>query len=200
MAALPESSGKLIALEGPKAAGKSLLLTAVAARLPHPPRLVLTKEPTPAFDLRREQELQGQALAEAIASDRARHVAEVIAPALKAGRAVICDRYILSSYVFHVPDGVAPEVIARLNRAFPTPTLNLVLEVPTEELRRRRSRRPGTTRLQSNDPAAESLAYRHYSKLMESQGVPSRFVDNSTMTQHHQLVEWLIAQYAGSGQ
>jgi dTMP kinase len=186
-------SGELIALEGPKAAGKTRLLTAVAALLPRDSQLVLTKEPTPAFDLRREQHLHGLALAEAIAADRAQHVAEVIGPALAEGRMVICDRYILSSYVFHVPDGVPAAVVAELNREFPAPALNLVLEVPADELRRRHSQRPGTTRLQSEDPADESVAYRFYAELMEHENVPSRFVDNSTMTDHHKLAAWLVA-------
>lgn len=189
-----ELGGELIALEGPKAAGKTRLLTTVAVLLAPASQVVLTKEPTPAFDLRREQDLCGLALAEAIAADRARHVAEVIGPALAEGRTVICDRYILSSYVFHVPDGVPAAVVAELNSDFPAPALNLVLEVPADELRRRRSQRPGTTRLQSDDPAAESVAYRHYAELMEHENVPSRFVDNSTMTDHHQLVNWLCAR------
>ena len=200
MTAAPKSGGELIALEGPKAAGKTTLLTTLAEYLFRAPQVVLTKEPTPAFDLGREQALRGLALAEAIAADRAQHVAEVIGPALDQGQTVICDRYILSSYVFHVLDGVPASVIAELNRDFPHPALNLVLQVPQAELRRRRSQRPNKTRLQSNDPTAESVAYRHYAKLMERQNVPTRFVDNSTMTNHHHLVTWLRARCCRSAQ
>lgn len=192
MSATSGRVGELIAVEGPKAAGKSLLLTSMAGLLPPSAHILLTKEPTPAFDLGQEQQLRGLALAEAIAADRARHVQDVIGPALADGRRVICDRYILSSLVFHVPDGVPAAVVSEMNEEFPRPALNLVLEVPAKELQRRRSQRPGATRLQRDDPAAETAAYRRYAALMESQGVPSRFVDNSTMTRHHQLAVWLV--------
>lgn len=35
---------------------------------------------------------------------------------------MVCDRYILSSYVFHVADGVLKTVITRLNQGFPPPS------------------------------------------------------------------------------
>jgi dTMP kinase len=108
---------------------------------------VVTKEPTPAFDLSNEEKLRGLALAKAIAEDRRRHVAEQIGPALEAGGAVICDRYILSSYAFHTADGVPAEVIDELNRGFPLPDLNLILRVAPLELARRRGERGTATRL-----------------------------------------------------
>lgn len=184
-------AGELIALEGPKAVGKSTLLAALAELLPPAARVVLTKEPTDRFDLSQEQHSHGLALAEAIARDRARHVAEVIRPALAVGKMVICDRYILSSYAFHVPDGVPAEAITRLNHGFPPPSLNLILKVPAGELSCRRGQRARSTRLQSDDPAAEAAAYQRFAELMECHGVQSRVVDNSTMIELHQLAAWL---------
>lgn len=55
-------AGELIALEGPKAAGKSTLLAALAELLPPAARVVLTKEPTDRFDLSQEQRSHGLAL------------------------------------------------------------------------------------------------------------------------------------------
>lgn len=193
-------AGELIALEGPKAVGKSTLLAALAELLPPAARVVLTKEPTDRFDLSQEQRSYGLALAEAIARDRARHVAEVIRPALAAGRMVICDRYVLSSYAFHVPDGVPAEVITRLNRGFPPPSLNLILKVPASELSRRRGQRARSTRLQRDDPAAEAAAYQRFAELMECHGVQSRVVDNSTMIEHHQIAAWLRDRCCWSAQ
>ncbi|WP_067459697.1 dTMP kinase [Actinomadura macra] len=184
--------GRFIALEGPKAAGKTTLITALADRLEGAAAApVLTKEPTPTFDLSLEQRVQGVGLASAIAEDRRRHVADVIAPALARGRAVICDRYLLSSYVFHTADGVGESVIEQLNRGFPLPCVNVVLRVGAAELDRRRVGRARATRLQRQDPAAETAAYLYYAGVMQSRGVTSAVVDNSTMTDHYRLLDWL---------
>lgn len=188
------TTGQLIAVEGPKAAGKTTLMNALARRLAPAGGVVLTKEPTPAFDLTREQRMRGAELAVAIAEDRRQHVADVIGPALAAGCTIICDRYILSSYVFHTFDGVAEAVIEELNRDFPSPTLNLILRVSVAELRRRRGLRPSATRLQSGDLEAEMAAYLRYAERMERAGVASQLVDNSTMTDHDQLLAWLSAR------
>jgi dTMP kinase len=200
---MPADIGQLIALEGPKGCGKTLLISALDDRLAEDSRqmgTVITKEPTPRFDLSNEQRLCGAALALAITEDRRRHVAEVIGPALDAGSTVVCDRYILSSFAFQTFDGVPESVVARLNSGFPQPTLNLILRVAPEELRRRRSQRGIGTRLQADDVEGEAAAYLYYATRMKSRGVPSRVVDNSTMTDHHSVLEWLLARCRGRAQ
>jgi dTMP kinase len=196
------SGGRLIALEGPKGVGKSTIASALsewlAARLTGLPGqsissvpvrpVLVTKEPTPAFDLGKEEKLRGLALAEAIAEDRHRHVAEQIGPALEAGGIVICDRYILSSYAFHTADGTPAEVVDELNRGFPPPDLNLILRVAPLELARRRGERGTATRLQNGD---EIDAYLVYARRMQRWGVTYEVADNATMTDHDQLVERL---------
>lgn len=201
------SRGRLVALEGPKAVGKSTIVSSLsvwlAARLTESPGrsvssvltrpVLVTKEPTPAFDLGNEEKLRGLALAQAIAEDRRRHVAEQIGPALEAGGIVICDRYILSSYAFHTADGVSAEVIDELNRGFPLPDLNLILRVAPLELARRRSERETTTRLQNSD---EADAYVVHARRMQLRGAPYEVADKTTMTDHDQLVERLGAMCA----
>lgn len=148
-------AGEVASASHEKAVGKTTLATALCDRLaarqagPTGRPVVVTKEPTEAFDLGNEELLHGVALAEAIAEDQFRHIAELIGPALADGATVVCDRYILSSYAFHTADGVRAAVIARLNRGFPRPALNLVLEAGPGELRRRRGARGSTTRLQA---------------------------------------------------
>lgn len=189
------SSGQLIALEGPKGCGKTTLITALRDRLAEDPRqmhTVLTKEPTPYFDLSNEQRLRGAHLAQAITEDRSRHVSEVIRPALDMGHTVVCDRYILSSFVFQTFDGVPESIIEKLNDNFPQPTLNLLLRVTTEELQRRRARRGTVTRLQARTIEDETAAYLYFATRMESRGVRCRVVDNSTMTDHRSALHWLL--------
>lgn len=101
--------GLFVAFEGPEGAGKSTQLLRLAARLRaagHDP--VPTREPggTPAADRIREvildTRLRIDPLAEFLlyAASRAQHVAEVIAPALEAGRTVLTDRFTAASVAY----------------------------------------------------------------------------------------------------
>lgn len=174
-------SGRLVALEGPKGVGKTALCTELAASLSpgEQAQILITKEPTVAFDLRKEQTLRGVDLARAIAADRGTHVAELIAPALEAGKLVVCDRYLLSSYVFHAGDGVSLSVILALNKSFPLPSLNLILRADADVIRSRLSKRNEVTRLQSADSATELAQYIRLAKAMAGQGATFEVRDNS---------------------
>jgi dTMP kinase len=185
--------GLLVAVEGPKGVGKTALCASLSGLLSPRARdrVVITKEPTPAFDLRSEQALCGVALARAIAADRRRHVAELISPALASGRAVICDRYILSSYVFHARDGVAQQVITELNSSLPPPSLNLILHASTSAIAERRARRGTATRLQDPDIQREYAQYIHFAKLMESLGVIYEACDNSSLEAQQNIIRRL---------
>jgi dTMP kinase len=94
-----------IVFEGGEATGKStqarLLAERLGAVLTHQPggtdlgatirRLVLDPA-TVGLDARAEALL--------MAADKAQHVAEIVQPALDAGRSVVCDRYVASSIVY----------------------------------------------------------------------------------------------------
>jgi dTMP kinase len=187
--------GVFLAIEGPKGVGKTTLVSALRRQVDdlsgH--RVVLTKEPTPSFDLTQEAHLLGADLAGAIAADRAAHVENVIKPALAAGSAVVCDRYILSSLVFHGSDGVPPEEIWRLNQAFPLPDLNVILAASAGAITSRRASRPSRTRLESaSDPAAEADKYLQFGREMQSMGVPLKIISNETVEQLEQAIEWIM--------
>ncbi len=87
-----------ITFEGIDGSGKTTQLRRVAERLDHP---LTTKEPggTPTADRIRaillDENSRLDPLAEVLlfAASRHQHVAEVIRPALEAGRTVLCDRY-----------------------------------------------------------------------------------------------------------
>lgn len=101
--------GLFIVFEGPEGSGKSTQLRRLAARLSqlgHTP--VITREPggTPAGDAIR-QVLLDPSLAIApltefllYSASRAQHVAEVISPALAAGKLVISDRFSSASVAY----------------------------------------------------------------------------------------------------
>jgi dTMP kinase len=92
-------------------------------------------------------------------ASRVQLVEEVIAPALRRGRAVVSDRFLLSSVVYQgVVGGVGPREVARLARqAFGRwlPDLTLIVDLPAREgLARNRRGRRRTDRME-----AKGLAY-----------------------------------------
>jgi len=102
-------TGRLIAFEGPEGAGKTTQVARLAARL----RMaglapLVTREPggTPAGDRIRalllDRDLRVDPIAEFLlyAAGRAQHVAEVIGPALAAGRIVLTDRFGAASVAY----------------------------------------------------------------------------------------------------
>ncbi|MCC6311906.1 MAG: dTMP kinase [Trueperaceae bacterium] len=109
MAARREGRGHLVVFEGPEGAGKSTQLAALSARLIAAGYDTLfTREPggTPAGEaIRRvvlDPTLRVDPLPEFLlySAARAQHVADVIAPALAAGRDVVCDRFTAASVAY----------------------------------------------------------------------------------------------------
>jgi dTMP kinase len=113
-------TAKLICFEGGDGVGKStqaqLLATALDA--------VVTRQPggTPlGSEIRRllldpEQVVNPRTEALLMAADRAQHVAEVVRPALDAGRHVVCDRYLASSVAYQgYGRGLSPGAIEELS-------------------------------------------------------------------------------------
>jgi len=98
--------GRLVVLEGGEACGKSTQAALLAPRL----GAVLTREPggtvvgerirSLLLDPALGAELDARAEALLMAAARAQHVAEVVAPALASGRAVVSDRFIGSSLAY----------------------------------------------------------------------------------------------------
>jgi dTMP kinase len=132
------NGGRLIAFEGLDGCGKSTQLERLAARL----RalgcdVVTTREPTgfPSGQRIREMARSGKPLAAEqelcwFVEDRRVHVAEVIAPALRADRIVLTDRYFLSTVAYQGARGLDYEqILADSEAEFPIPDLVLLLEI-----------------------------------------------------------------------
>jgi|SRR3989344_4462484 len=101
-------------------------------------KALLTKEPTDGLIgglikscLRREWKTSPLALQMLFAADRAHHLDTEIEPALKEGKIVISDRYILSTYAFGSVD-VSLETIKKVNSAFRRPDITFFVDVPPE--------------------------------------------------------------------
>ncbi len=136
--------GRFITLEGGEGAGKSTQAERLAARLrTHAIGVTLTREPggSPGADIMRHVLLSGAAkplgpMAETLlfAAARDDHVRNLIAPALAAGRWVVCDRFIDSTRVYQgILGRVDPKLISGLERlvvAEAMPDLTLILDLP----------------------------------------------------------------------
>jgi dTMP kinase len=145
--------GRLITFEGGEGAGKSTQIEHLAAALRAAKVDVLaTREPggTPGAELIRQLLVEGPPdrwlpLTEVLLLQAARHdhVVRRIAPALAAGRWVLCDRFMDSTRVYQgVAGGVGEAVIDRLHATVfgdLRPDLTVILDVPvTTGLERRR--------------------------------------------------------------
>lgn len=151
------AQGKFITLEGGEGVGKStqaaLLRTALEAR---GVEAVITREPGGTafaeavrdFILHGSRSTPATPLAETLMffAARADHVSQLIAPALAAGKWVICDRFTDSTRAYQgAASGVGDDVILAIDRiavGTTQPDLTIVLDLPADAgLRRADARR-----------------------------------------------------------
>ncbi len=139
---MPVNGGRLIAFEGIDGSGKSTQLERLAARLRAAGReVVSTREPTefPSGQRIREMARSGKPLDPAeelrwFVEDRRAHVANTIAPALRAGQIVLTDRYFLSTVAYQGARGLdAEQILADSEAEFPIPDLVLLLEIDPQQ-------------------------------------------------------------------
>ena len=151
--------GRLIALEGREASGKSTQAEILARRLD----AVLTREPGGTLlgerirSLLLDPEVTGlhpRAEALLMAADRAQHVTETISPALESGRHVVTDRYSPSTLAYQGHGrGLPLEEIGWVSdwaAGGVGPDLVVLIDVTEEEARRRRV---GSDRFELEDTA-----------------------------------------------
>jgi dTMP kinase len=151
-------SAPFITLEGPEGAGKSVQAKMLAGFLEEEGwSVLLTKEPggTRLGDALREILLSSDdyaILPESevllLASGRAQHVRERIRPALDAGTAVVCDRFVDSTLAYQGGGHGIPLDQLMLIQEFATgglePDLRILLDVPVEIGLRRRHADPAS--------------------------------------------------------
>jgi dTMP kinase len=145
-AASTSSRGRFISFEGGEGSGKSTQIKLLADRLQaNGVRAVLTREPggSPGAEIVRHLVLSGVgkilgASGEALlfAAARDDHVHNVIAPALKQGQWVLCDRFTDSTRVYQGKLGSADinliRAMERVTIGELKPDLTIILDVPAE--------------------------------------------------------------------
>jgi dTMP kinase len=135
------NGGRLLVFEGLDGCGKSTQIERLARALREAGGdVLLTCEPTDGAWGRRLREMArgGEPVATEeelrwFVEDRREHVAQILAPALEAGRIVLTDRYYLSSVAYQGARGLDWRRILEASEAeFPRPDLVLLLEIEPE--------------------------------------------------------------------
>lgn len=181
--------GLFITFEGGEGAGKSIqveILTSHLREKGYP--VVVTREPggtrigeqIRAITHNQENvDMETTTEAYLMAAARAQHVAQVIEPAIEAGKIVVCDRYVDSSVVYQGYGGkLDAETIARLNDMAingAIPDLTFLLNVPPKlGLLRRNKSLKARDRLDLQQKEFYERIYQGYLDLAKSNG--SRYV------------------------
>ncbi len=147
--------GKLITLEGPEGAGKSTQARVLYLWLQekgYDP--LFTREPGGTDLGSRIRDILLEAGADIAAAaeiflygaDRAQHVEKVIAPALRQGRIVLCDRYIDSTMAYQgYARGLGIDFVEQVNNLAVgefIPDLTLLYDIPVSQGMKRKGTRP----------------------------------------------------------
>ncbi len=171
-----------LVIEGIEGSGKSTLVAALARELQKAGRdVVVTREPggTPLGDavrelfLNRAMAISPMAESMLVNAARAQHVAEVIRPALAAGRVIVCDRFVDSTLAYqgYGRDGDvdALRVVCAVATGGLEPDFTLVLDLPVAAARERmRERRVPNDRIESEGDAFHERVRRGFLELAKA--------------------------------
>lgn len=176
--------GMLITIDGPGGVGKSTTARLVANALDDRAIPVhTTTEPThtPLGEhIRRGTDTYcGMALACLVAGDRHHHLASEVFPALRAGKVVVCDRYLPSSLVLQRIDGIDPDTVWCLNVGAYVPDVAVLLNADHPVVAERLRARGAHSRyeLQPGGSRAESDLYHRADADLRAAGWPVMALD-----------------------
>ncbi len=180
-------TSRFLTVDGPGGVGKSEVTALVAELLrERGVDVCQTREPsdTPLGQFARNgtDEYRGMTMACLITADRYAHLEAEIRPALAQGATVVCDRYVASSLVLQVLDGVARGVVWELNRHADMPDLAVILNARADVVEKRLTERGAHSRYEREPGSSErECAYfRSAARFLMSVGVRVLQIDAST--------------------
>ncbi|MBC8217311.1 MAG: dTMP kinase [Planctomycetes bacterium] len=188
--------GKFIVLDGPDGCGKTAQLELLAAHLGgHGIPTVQTNDPGGTrigeqissllkYDAKGHMDAVTEAML--FMASRTQLVAEVVKPALEAGKTVLCDRFISSTCAYQGSNGYPVEKIIELGRfavGNVWPDLTVIIDVPVEEARERTGhKRYQKTKVNHKD-ANQGYLFKNV--------VADRF-DSRTLEYHRKVRKWFL--------
>jgi len=172
-------NGIFLTFEGTDGSGKTTQIKLVEEHLRQKGyEVVLSREPggTKVSELIRDLVLAPEnaeivPLTEMIlyAASRAQHVAQVIKPAVEAGKIVICDRFVDSSYAYQgCGRGIDLKIVADVNRVAidgMSPDITFFLDIDPEIAIKRRVNATGADRIEQEKIDFHKRVYDGYKKM-----------------------------------
>jgi dTMP kinase len=192
--------GLLVSLDGPGGVGKTTTaahLVRLLADRGHSVHAARQPSADQLGMLARIGTYTGRALACLVAADRYRQLDQEIRPALAAGKIVVCDRYVASSYVLQRMDGVPVEFIEALNASADQPDLAVILVAPPTTTSARIDERGTRHRFENGlaTSAEEADLYLDTTVRLRAAGWPLYGVDTSS-TAPEQVAERIATRLA----
>lgn len=195
-----------ITFDGPNGCGKTTLIDNVFRILENKGLDILkTKEPTNTklgqFIRDSELCLNGKCLACLVAADRHAHIEQEIIPALKQNKIILCDRYIESSLVLQILDGLSTDYIFAINEGIIVPDISIIIVAPEYILNERMTERTTISRFEKTRTRKEELdLYYNSVKILTSKGYNIMLVDNGLPTVNensNNIAEIILNIYKG---
>lgn len=177
--------GLFITVEGPNGIGKTTFIENLKHIVLLQYDVLLTKEPTATkfgdYVRKNEGGIEREAYAYLIAADRSYHLEKYIEPALEMDKMVICDRYIESSFVLQMFDGVDASDIWRLNCKFRVPDLSIILLGTEQVLEQRLSTRSELTHFEKKMTRRDEIErYQWTGNYLKNKGFNIIILNNNT--------------------
>ena len=157
--------GCFIAFEGANGVGKSTIIRSIYHKLLQENlEVFLTKEPSESemglLSRKVADHIEGKSLACLVASDRFFHVENVIIPELNKGKIVLCDRNILSAFVFNKMDNISFEYTEQLYEGLIYPDVIILFHACPETVHERLLQRKMLTRYEKDSIGFEQQVIR----------------------------------------
>ncbi|WP_040833590.1 dTMP kinase [Nocardia brevicatena] len=192
--------GMFVSIDGPSGVGKTTTCKGLVARLREAGEWVhATCEPTATplgeFVRAHADTYHGMALACMVAGDRHHHVTTDILPAVRSGALVVTDRYLPSSLVLQVRDGVPVELVWQINHGIPLPDLAVILIGDAGVVSRRLARRVERDRFEAAHDTGEVQRFAEVAEELGAAGWPVYLLDCGELSPDEVVAE-LVARIA----
>ena len=151
-----------ITFDRPNGAGKSTIINELSSYLKSKNlRVYVTKEPYETdignFIRESEEKYSSYTLANLVAADRHNHLKTEILPVLESGDIVLCDRYVASSLILQVLDGLSMNEVMNINTGVLVPDITVIVYASVETLKKRLSKRVFLTRFERSYESRKEL-------------------------------------------